>query len=166
MTSSEQLLPPSIPSAQGTPVSQGGPQSAQGPANAARRAGPEGFPVGTLVQNRYKILGVLGRGGSGTMYEAEDVTSASTSASGAAAGGGEAALVAIKALSLRGMRGWKDLELFQREASVLRNLSHPGIPEYIDFFEVLFHLGFPRRVPVFMYSFKGFMPHPLTVMYF
>lgn len=70
------------------------------------------------------------------MYEAEDVTSASASAEGDGAGGGEGARVAVKALSLRGMRGWKDLELFQREANVLRNLSHPGIPEYIDFFEV------------------------------
>jgi serine/threonine protein kinase len=45
--------------------------------------------------------------------------------------------VAIKALSLRG-RGfdWKQLQLFEREARALESLSHPGIPRYIDYFEV------------------------------
>lgn len=36
--------------------------------------------------------------------------------------------VALKALSLRGLRDWKQLELFQREAVVLQGLSHPNIP--------------------------------------
>jgi serine/threonine protein kinase len=43
--------------------------------------------------------------------------------------------VALKALSLRGLRDWKQLELFQREAVVLQGLAHPGIPAYIDYFE-------------------------------
>ncbi|GFH20168.1 protein kinase domain-containing protein, partial [Haematococcus lacustris] len=44
-------------------------------------------------------------------------------------------LVAVKALSLAAMRGWKQLDLFQREAQVLSGLSHPGIPRYLDHFE-------------------------------
>jgi serine/threonine protein kinase len=45
--------------------------------------------------------------------------------------------VAIKALSLRGLRGdWKALELFQREAKTLEALQHPGIPKYLEYFEV------------------------------
>ena len=45
--------------------------------------------------------------------------------------------VAIKALSLRGLRGdWKALELFQREARTLEALQHPGIPRYLEYFEV------------------------------
>ena len=48
-------------------------------------------------------------------------------------GGG---LVAVKALSLRSMADWKQLELFEREAAALRGLSHPGIPAYKDYFEV------------------------------
>ena len=45
--------------------------------------------------------------------------------------------VAIKALSLRGLRGdWKALELFQREARTLEALQHPGIPKYLEYFEV------------------------------
>ena len=43
--------------------------------------------------------------------------------------------VAIKALSLRGLRDWKQLQLFEREAATLRGLSHPGIPAYVDYFE-------------------------------
>ena len=48
-------------------------------------------------------------------------------------GGG---LVAVKALSLRSMGDWKQLELFEREAAALRSLSHPRIPAYKDYFEV------------------------------
>ena len=43
--------------------------------------------------------------------------------------------VAIKALSLKGLRDWKQLELFQREAVILEGLTHPNIPRYIDYFE-------------------------------
>ena len=48
-------------------------------------------------------------------------------------GGGS---VAVKALSLRSMADWKQLELFEREAAALRSLRHTGIPAYIDYFEV------------------------------
>lgn len=34
----------------------------------------------------------------------------------------------MKALSLRNMTGWKQLELFEREAKILESLRHPGIP--------------------------------------
>ena len=44
--------------------------------------------------------------------------------------------MAVKALSLRSMADWKQLELFEKEADALRSLSHPGIPAYEDYFEV------------------------------
>jgi serine/threonine protein kinase len=44
--------------------------------------------------------------------------------------------VALKAMSLKGMRGWKQLELFEREANTLKALDHPCIPKYIDSFQV------------------------------
>ncbi len=43
--------------------------------------------------------------------------------------------VAVKALSLRGLGDWKQLQLFEREAATLRGLSHPCIPAYLDYFE-------------------------------
>lgn len=42
-------------------------------------------------------------------------------------------MVAVKALSLRRMTDWKQLELFEREAKTLKSLDHPGIPKYIDY---------------------------------
>jgi len=70
----------------------------------------------------YRIERVLGTGGSGTTYEAtREVT-------------GER--VALKQLSLAGASAWKEVELFEREASVLGRLKHPAIPRYIDHFSL------------------------------
>ena len=44
-------------------------------------------------------------------------------------------VVAVKALSLRRMAGWKALELFEREAATLKGLAHPAVPRYVDYFE-------------------------------
>ena len=79
-------------------------------------------PHGTLIQSRYKILGVLGRGGSGITYRAEDAFTERQ--------------VALKELSLKGLSDWKKLELFEREARVLEDLNHPAIPQYVDYFQV------------------------------
>ncbi len=49
--------------------------------------------------------------------------------------GPEGQVVAVKAMSVRGMSGWKQLELFEREAQLLRGLAHPGIPKYVDYLE-------------------------------
>lgn len=46
--------------------------------------------------------------------------------------------MALKALSLRGSRDWKAIELFEREAKVLSQLQHASIPKYIDYFEVTY----------------------------
>ena len=43
--------------------------------------------------------------------------------------------VAVKMMSLRGMKDWKQLQLFEREAATLRTLSHPSIPKYLEYFE-------------------------------
>ena len=47
--------------------------------------------------------------------------------------GPDGTVVAVKALSLRRMTDWKQLELFEREAKTLKSLDHPGIPKYIDY---------------------------------
>lgn len=43
--------------------------------------------------------------------------------------------VAVKALSLRSLRSWKQLDLFEREAAALKGLRHPGIPQYLGYCE-------------------------------
>ena len=45
---------------------------------------------------------------------------------------GDERAVLVKVLRLDRMQQWKALELFRREAEVLRQLSHPGIPAYLD----------------------------------
>jgi len=68
---------------------------------------------------RYQIMDPLGRGGSGTTFRAVDRATQRQ--------------VAIKVLSLRRVGGdWKRFDLFEREIAVLKTLSHPGIPRYID----------------------------------
>ena len=57
------------------------------------------FAPGDVVADRYKIIRVIGQGGAGITYEAER----------------DGARVAVKQLVLRGMDGWKHLELFERE---------------------------------------------------
>lgn len=45
------------------------------------------------------------------------------------------ALVVIKLLSFGIDFEWEALKLFEREAETLKSLSHPAIPNYLDFFE-------------------------------
>ena len=72
-------------------------------------------------KTRYRILEPLGRGAFGTTYKAEDLA--------------DGKFVAMKVLSLRQTGDWKVLEMFEREARVLANLHHSGIPGYLDYFD-------------------------------
>lgn len=77
---------------------------------------------GEIIGHRYSILYILGQGGIGITYAAEDLKT------------GEK--VALKAVSLRRTDDLKVLELFEREARILAQVQHPAIPRYIDYFEV------------------------------
>lgn len=77
---------------------------------------------GDIIAQRYRIIAILGQGGTGTTYEAQDQSNNQR--------------VAIKEMSLRRLKDWKDLDLFEREAQVLSYLDHPAIPNYLDYFEV------------------------------
>ena len=44
--------------------------------------------------------------------------------------------VVIKILEFNDLFNWDDLKLFEREAKTLKNLSHPYIPNYLDYFEI------------------------------
>jgi serine/threonine protein kinase len=82
----------------------------------------DGAPIArTLREGRYVIVGLLGRGGQATTWDATD------RADGRA--------VAIKQFDVGGARTWKDLELAEREARVLSELSHPLLPRYVEHFD-------------------------------
>jgi hypothetical protein len=76
-----------------------------------------------LLDGRYRLVKILGRGGTGITYGARDL-----------ADGGRP--VAIKVLSLRGMSDWTALELFEREMRVLATLNHPAIPRHLRSFQI------------------------------
>ncbi|NEP09244.1 MAG: serine/threonine protein kinase [Symploca sp. SIO2C1] len=77
---------------------------------------------GDIIAQKYQILRILGSGGTGTTYAAQEENSNQQ--------------VALKELSLLGMKDWKVLELFEREAQVLSSLNHPAIPNYLNYFQV------------------------------
>lgn len=80
------------------------------------------LPQGEVLAAKYRIVGVLGRGGSSVTYEAERLA--------------DGVRVAIKELRLSRLDDWKVLELFEREARVLANITHPAIPAYVDQFSI------------------------------
>lgn len=81
--------------------------------------------VGHVVvgpHGRYRITAQHGQGGFGITYLAVREE--------------DEAPVVVKLLKIAGLPGWKAFELFERETSVLRALSHPGIPAWIDDFPI------------------------------
>ncbi len=87
----------------------------------------------TEQETHYQLIGSLGEGGSGTTYQAQIV--------------GTKISVALKQLSFKQMDNWKSIELFEREAKILSQLNHPGIPKYIDYFTILFQRGYANDTP-------------------
>lgn len=83
------------------------------------------LPVGSVLQNRYRILSILGQGGFGRTYLGEDqgrFNERCALKELTPAQGGEYALD-------------KSKELFQREAQILYQIQHPQIPQFRATFE-------------------------------
>jgi serine/threonine protein kinase len=81
--------------------------------------------VGTVLQNRYRIIQILGQGGFGRTYLAEDQRRFNE-------------LCAIKELipTATGTDAWeKAQELFAREAAILYQIQQPQIPQFRERFE-------------------------------
>jgi serine/threonine protein kinase len=81
----------------------------------------------TVLKDRYKILGVLGGGGMGTVYQARDLNFPDVRK-----------LVAVKEMlnpSTDPAIQASTLKTFQREANILATLNHPAIPKIFDFFD-------------------------------
>ena len=79
------------------------------------------FPPGTLVNGRYCVVGLLGRGGMGEVYRATDLTLAQA--------------VALKFLPETGVSE-RVLERFHAEVRIARQISHPNICRVYDIGEV------------------------------
>ncbi|MCA9676350.1 MAG: serine/threonine protein kinase [Kofleriaceae bacterium] len=79
--------------------------------------------TGPLLGGRWRLGPRLGQGAQAETYLARDEQ----------AGKGEPGEVVVKRLVLRG--GWKTFDLFEREARVLAQLRHPGVPRQLGHFE-------------------------------
>jgi serine/threonine protein kinase len=89
--------------------------------------GEGSLKANTILMARYKIMGVLGGGGMGTVYQARDLNFPDTKR-----------LVAVKEMlnpSQDANLRQSAIKVFQREANILATLSHPAIPRVYDFFD-------------------------------
>ncbi|MBS2017754.1 MAG: serine/threonine protein kinase [Deltaproteobacteria bacterium] len=75
----------------------------------------------TLRDGRYVVESALGEGGQATTYVALDTT--------------RDVRVAVKRFRVGKAKRWKDVELAEREAKTLSQLSHPRLPRYVEHFE-------------------------------
>jgi serine/threonine-protein kinase len=76
------------------------------------------FVAGTLLAGRYRILGLLGRGGMGEVYRATDLMLGQS--------------VALKFLPEEAARDSRLIERFQGEVRVARQVSHPNVCRVYD----------------------------------
>src|SRR5580693_6584001 len=82
----------------------------------------DALTVGHMLDGRYRVHKILGQGGMGRVYLANDTRLANRP-------------VACKEMIIGdGIQEQKAVEDFNREASVLARLSHPSIPQVIDYF--------------------------------
>ncbi|MGB3401993.1 MAG: serine/threonine protein kinase, partial [Microcoleaceae cyanobacterium] len=83
--------------------------------------------IDKILQERYQIQSLLGHQTGRRTYLAKDLQTQSQ--------------VVVKLLLFNPDFTWDDLKLFEREAETLRNLDHPAIPQYLDYFEVDTEIG-------------------------
>ena len=79
------------------------------------------FEVGELIENRYRVLSVIGSGGMGTLYLVSDEAHHD--------GAREGEMVALKTVRLHVSAAEKleSVERFQREFQILTQLQHPNL---------------------------------------
>ena len=68
--------------------------------------------------------------------------------------------VIIKIINFNQLFSWYDFKIFEREAEILKNINHPNIPQYLDYFEVEVRRGnlakYDRFVEIDREYFQGF----------
>ena len=75
---------------------------------------------GTIINNRYRILSVLGQGGMGSVYQAEDTI-----------------LNVPVAVKENLFLSEEYSRQFEREAKILAALRHPSLPRVGDYFSII-----------------------------
>ncbi len=88
------------------------------PPSSAAGNGDERYVPGTLIGGRYRITGLLGRGGMGEVYRADDLKLGQT--------------VALKFLPARLATNPHRLEMLLNEVRVARQISHPAVCRVYD----------------------------------
>lgn len=117
-------LPPKPPSSRGTSERGSSPRGSSSRSSAAVEfLISEGrFLPGRLIAGRYRIIALLGKGGMGEVYRADDLTL------------GQA--VAMKFLPEEATRDEALLERFRNEVRIARRVSHPNVCRVYDVGEV------------------------------
>src|SRR4030095_3292405 len=77
--------------------------------------------IGEILNNRYKIISLLGEGAMGEVYLASDEQAGQQ--------------VAVKILARQLITNPDLIQRFKREAETLRKLDHPNIVKFLDTFE-------------------------------
>ncbi|GHO63192.1 hypothetical protein KSC_020840 [Ktedonobacter sp. SOSP1-52] len=81
------------------------------------------LPTQTFLKQRYRVLQVVGQGGMGAVYLAQDTSLGDR-------------LVAVKEMSqTNGQQSQEAVESFKHEAHLLAGLQHPNLPSIYDYFE-------------------------------
>jgi serine/threonine protein kinase len=75
-----------------------------------------------VLAKRYHLQQILGKGQGRRTFLALDQQTQTQ--------------VVVKCLTFGTGFNWQDLKLFEREAAILRELDHPAIPRYLDYFEL------------------------------
>lgn len=92
------------------------------PQDKSFSVGSARFIPGTVLANRYRIIALLGKGGMGEVYRADDLKLAQP--------------VALKFLPEKLAQDPNMLERFHREVRIARQISHPNICRVFDIGEV------------------------------
>ncbi len=77
-----------------------------------------------VLHERYQLKQKLGQNAGRQTWLAEDIRVSPTE------------LVVVKLLAFGGEVQWDDLKLFEREAQILKQINHPRIPKYRDYFHI------------------------------
>ncbi len=103
-------------------------KSSSRPSTAAQYQSEGRFLPGRLIASRYRIIALLGRGGMGEVYRADDLTLGQP--------------VALKFLPDEAARDQGLLERFKNEVRIARRVSHPNVCRVYDVGDVEGHTFF------------------------